>query len=124
MLTTLYIHFSNAQGQLTQLLVMGCGRNSNSFMLLWFDLIPARMMKIYSKMKAPECSQHFSHYKSMEIFSRAANSMDPGQILPNFEPIQAFIAVLVTCKNEYDSIKMKGLECSHYTFIFQMLKGS
>ena len=32
--------------------------------------------------------------------SRAANSVDPGQILPNFKPIQAFIAVLVTCKNE------------------------
>ena len=32
--------------------------------------------------------------------SRATNSVDPGQILPNFEPIQAFIAVLVTCKNE------------------------
>ena len=32
--------------------------------------------------------------------SRAANSVVPGQILLNFEPIQAFIAVLVTCKNE------------------------
>ena len=32
--------------------------------------------------------------------SRAANSVDPGQILPKFKPIQAFITVLVTCKNE------------------------
>ena len=32
--------------------------------------------------------------------SRVANSVDPGQILPNFEPMQAFIAVLVTCKDE------------------------
>ena len=67
-LTTLYIYFSNAQGQLTQLLEMRFGRNSNSFKLLWLSLSPARMKKIQSKMKALECSQHFSHYKSMEIF--------------------------------------------------------
>ena len=36
---------------------------------------------------------------------RAANSADPGQILPNFEPIQTFITVLVTCKNEEDPMK-------------------
>ena len=30
--------------------------------------------------------------------SRVANSADSGPILPNDEPIQAFIAVLVTCK--------------------------
>ena len=38
----------------------------------------------------------------------AANSVDPGQILPNFEPIQAFIAVLVTYKNVKDPIKNEG----------------
>ena len=32
--------------------------------------------------------------------SRAANSIDPCSLLLNFKPIQAFIAVLVTCKNE------------------------
>ena len=32
--------------------------------------------------------------------SMAANSVNPGQVLPNFEPIQAFISILVTCKNE------------------------
>ena len=68
MLTTLHIDFSNAQGQLTQQLVMGSGRNANSFKLLWLSLLPARLNKIQSKMKALECSQHFSHYKSKEIF--------------------------------------------------------
>ena len=80
---------------------MGSGRNSNSFKLLWLSLLPARMMKIHSKMKALECSQHFSHDKSMENFSDVQgqpNTVDPGQILPNLEPIQALIAV--TCKNE------------------------
>ena len=37
--------------------------------------------------------------------SRVANSAEPCPILPNFEPIQAFIAVFVTCKNEGDPMK-------------------
>ena len=63
---------------------------------------------IYSKMKALEWSQHFSHYKSTGIFlrrSRAANSTIQGLIRPIFEPILAFIVDLVTCKNEEDPIK-------------------
>ena len=32
--------------------------------------------------------------------------------LPKFEHIQAFMYVLVACKNEEDPIKMKALECS------------
>ena len=55
--------FSDVQGQLTQLLVMGSGRNSNSFKLLWLSLLPAR----HPKIKALDCSQ-FSHDKSMKIF--------------------------------------------------------
>ena len=43
--------------------------------------------------------------------SRAANSEVRGGILQKFELIQAFIFVLVTCKNEEDPIKMKALEC-------------
>ena len=43
---------------------------------------------------------------------RAANSEVSGGILPKFELIQAFIVVLVTCKNEIDPIKHEGaLEC-------------
>ena len=34
-----------------------------------------------------------------------------GPILPSFEPIQAFIAVLVICKDEEDPMKMEELEC-------------
>ena len=37
--------------------------------------------------------------------SRATNSEASGGILPKFELIQAFIVVLVTCKNEEDPIK-------------------
>ena len=38
----------------------------------------------------------------------AANSPDPGPILPNSKPIQDFIAVLATCKNVDDRIKNEG----------------
>ena len=82
---------------------MGSGRNSNSFKLSWLSSLPARMNKIQSKMKALERSQHFSHYKSTG--SRIASSADPCQILSNFEPIQAFIAVIVNCKNKEDPMK-------------------
>ena len=40
--------------------------------------------------------------------SRAANSEVRGGILPKFNLIQAFIVVLVTCKNEEDQIKNEG----------------
>ena len=47
---------------------------------------------------------------SMGIFRcpRAANSTDHGLIMPNFKPIQDFLAVLVTCKNEDNQIKNEG----------------
>ena len=41
--------------------------------------------------------------------SRAANSEVSGGIPPKSELIQAFIVVLVTCKNEKDPIKNTGL---------------
>ena len=44
---------------------------------------------------------YFSH-------SRAANSNVSGGILPKFKLIEAFMVVLVTCKNEEDPIKNKG----------------
>ena len=53
--TTLYINFSDAQGQVTpQSLVEWC-RNSNPSKLLWLSLLPARTKKIQSKMKEIEC---------------------------------------------------------------------
>ena len=68
------------------------------------------MKKIHPKMKVLEWSQHFSHYKSMEIFRDAQGQLThvPGQILPNFEPIRAFMVVLVTCKNKEEQIKNEG----------------
>ena len=73
--------------------------------------LPARMKKIQSKMKALECSQDFSHYKSMGIFfrrSRAANSAVLDPIWPNFELVRDVMDVLVTCKYEEYPIKNEG----------------
>ena len=75
--TTLYINFSDAQGQITPELVVVSGRNLNSSKLSCMSSLPARMRMIDSKMKELECSQDFSHYKSMGIFPDA-----PGQLTP------------------------------------------
>ena len=68
MFTTLYINFSDAQGQVTLEMVVVSGRNLNSSELSCMSSLPARMRMIKSKMKELECSQDFSHYKSMGIF--------------------------------------------------------
>ena len=59
--TTLFINFSDAQGQLTPNSVMESCRNANSSELLWLVLLSARMKKVPPKMKVLEWSQHFFH---------------------------------------------------------------
>ena len=61
--TTLYSTFSDAQGQITLVLVSVSGRNLNSSKLSCMSSLPARMRMIDSKMKELEWSQDFSHYK-------------------------------------------------------------
>ena len=73
--TTLFINFSDAQGQLTPMSVLESCRNSNSCELLWLVLLSARMKKIHQKMKVLEWSQHFSHYKFMGIFPDAQGQL-------------------------------------------------
>ena len=66
------------------------------------SLLPARMNKIQSKMKALEWTQHYSL-----IFgcSRAANSKVSDGILMEFNLIQVVMVGLVTFKNEEDPSK-------------------
>ena len=75
MVTTSFIVFSQAQGQLTPKSVMEYCRNSNPFKLLWLTLFLARTKDIHWKMKALEWSQLFSHYKSMGIFPNAQGQL-------------------------------------------------
>ena len=68
LVTTLFIDFSDTQGQLTPSSMMESCRNSNPYKLLWLTLLPAKVKKIHWKMKVLEWLQCFSHYKSMGIF--------------------------------------------------------
>ena len=79
--TTLYINFSDAQGQITLLLLVVSGRNLNSSKLSCMFSLPARMRMIESKMKELECSQDYSHYKSMEIFPDAQRQLTPQSLV-------------------------------------------
>ena len=72
--TTLFIDFSDTQGQLTLRYVMESCGNSKRWKLLWRFLLSARILKIHPKMKALELSQHFSHCKSMGIFQMLKGS--------------------------------------------------
>ena len=77
MFTTLCINFSDAQGQITLGLVVVSGRNLNSSKLSCMSSLPARMRMIDSKMKELECSEDFSHSKSMGIFPVAQGQLSP-----------------------------------------------
>ena len=79
--TTLYINFSDAQEQITLELVVVSGRNLNSSKLSCMSSLPARMRMIDLKIKEPECSQDFSHYKSIGIFPDAQGYLTPQSLV-------------------------------------------
>ena len=113
--TTLYINFSDAQGQITLELVVVSGRNLNSSKLSCMSSLPARMRMIDSKMKELECSQDFSHYKSMGIFPDAQGQLilqslvRAGRISNSSEMLWMFLLPVSMKKIQS---KMKALECS------------
>ena len=72
--TTLFINFSDTQGQLTPKSVMESCRISNSSELISSCYLQ-EMKKIHPKMKVLEWSQHFTHYKSMGIFPDAQGQL-------------------------------------------------
>ena len=79
--TTLYVNFSDTQGQITLESVVVSGRNINSSKLLCMSSLPARIRMIESKMKELECSQDYSHYKSMGIFPDAQGQPTPQSLV-------------------------------------------
>ena len=66
------------------------------------------------KKKVLERPQNFHHYKGMEISSDVQSQLKStvpavrGRNWPNFKFMRDFMVVLVTCKNEEDSIENKG----------------
>ena len=79
--TTLYLNFSDSQGQITPESVVVSGRNLNSSKLSCMSSLPARMRMIESKMKELECSQDHYHYKSMGIFPDAQGQLIPQSLV-------------------------------------------
>ena len=79
--TTLYVNFSDTQGQITLESVVVSGRNLNSPKLSCMFSLPARMRMIESKMWELECSQDNSHYKSMGIFPDAQGQLTPQSLV-------------------------------------------
>ena len=73
--------FSDAQGQITLESVVVSGRNLNSSKLSCMSSLHARMRMIESKMKELECSQDYSHYKSMGIFPDAQGQRTPQSLV-------------------------------------------
>ena len=78
--TTLYMDFSDAQGQITLELVVVSGRNWNSSKLSCMSLLPTRMKMIHTKMKELVITI-FSHYKSMGIFQDAQGQLTPQSLV-------------------------------------------
>ena len=69
------------------------------------------MRMIDSKMKELECSQDFSHYKSMGIFPDAQGQLTPQSLVRSgriSNSVRDVMNVLVTCKYEEDPIKNEG----------------
>ena len=82
--TTLFIIFSDAQGQLTPKSVLESCRKSNSSKFLQLSLLYARMRKFHLKLKALEWSQNFSHYKSMGIFPNAQGQVTHKSLVESY----------------------------------------
>ena len=81
MVTTLFINFSDAQGQLTPKSVMESCRNSNPSKFLWLVLLSTRMKRIHPKMKVLSIlngSSSFLHTISTTI--KAWMSLNFGKI--------------------------------------------
>ena len=100
--------FYDAKGKLTPQSEVGSTLNSNSSKLLWLALLPARMKKFQSKLKALAWSQQCYIIHQYLRCSRAANSLIGDGILTKFKLIQVLIVGLLICKNEYDLFKSES----------------
>ena len=122
--TTSYINFSDAQGQITPESVVVSGRNLNSSKLSCMSSLPARMRMIESKMKELECSQDYSHYKSMGIFPDAQGQLTPLSLvrsgrIANLSEMLLMFSLPASMKKIRS--KMKALEWSqHFPHYYPM----
>ena len=117
MFTTLYIDFLDAQGQITLESVMVSSQNWNSSKLSCMSSLPPRLKKIHTKMKELECSQDFSHYKSMGIFPDAQGQLTPQSLVasgPNSNLSKILWLFSLPASMKKIRSNMKALECSQH----------
>ena len=115
MVTTLFINFSDAQGELTLKSVMESCPNSNSSEHLLLVLLSARMKKIHRKMKVLEWSQPFSHYKSMGIFPDTQGQLTHRSLVQSCRisnPFEILWLSSLSARIKKNQSKMKELERS------------
>ena len=113
MVTTLFIDFSDTQGQLTPNSVMESCQNSDSSKCLWLVLFLARMKRIHPKMKVLMWSQNFSHYKSKGIFPDAQGQLTHKSLVGSCRILIPFkMLSLLPAKIKKNQSKMKELEWS------------
>ena len=94
-----------------------CGRNLNSSKLSCMSSLPARMRMIKSKIKELECSQNFSHYKSMGIFQDAQGQLTPQSLVesgPNSNLSEILWSSSLPASMKKIRSKMKALACSQH----------
>ena len=117
MFTTLYIDFSDAQWQITLESVVVSSRNWNSSKRSCMPSLPTRMKMIHTKMKELECSQDFSHYKSMGIFPDAQGQLTPQSFVesgPNSNLSEILWLSSLPASMKKIRSKMKALACSQH----------
>ena len=89
--------------------------NSNSSEPLWFVLLSARRKKIHPKMKVLEWSQHFSHYKSMGIFTDAQGQLIHKSLVQSCQisnPFEILWLSSLPARIKKNQSKMKELQWS------------
>ena len=79
--TTLYSNFFRCARADNSGVGVGIWPKLNSSKLSCMSSLPARMRMIDSKMKELECSQDFSHFKSMGIFPDAQGQLTPQSLV-------------------------------------------
>ena len=73
------------------------------------------MKKIHSKMKVPEWSQHFSHYKSMGLFPDAQGQLTHKSLVGSCRisnPFEILFLFLLPARIKKNKLKLKELEQS------------
>ena len=107
--------FLNAQEQVTHKPWLDHAEFQTPADILWISLLPARIKKIYPKMKVLEWSQHFSNYKSMGIFPDAQGQLTHKSLVQSCRisnPFKILWLFLLPAGIKKNQSKMKMLEWS------------